>query len=68
MLIGGIALGIYGLFCIIVGVTKMNAIWKTGKVQGFVKLMGEKGTQIFFSIWGLAALAGGIVMIIFGIK
>ncbi len=60
MLFLGIFLLVYGVACIVIGVFKFEPIWKLGKVQGFVKLLGETGTTIFFSIWGLIAIGFGI--------
>ena len=42
---------------------KPPAIWNMGKIQGFVKLLTETGTVIFFYVWGIAALIVGIVLL-----
>ncbi len=63
-LIGGILLTIYGIFCIIIAVIKPAKIWNMAKVEGFKKILGETGTVIFFIIWGAAATAGGIVLLL----
>jgi hypothetical protein len=41
---------------------KPKAIWNLGKIQGFVQLLSEKGTVIFFSIVGIATIVGGILI------
>jgi len=58
LLLLAIVLVIYGLFVLVVAIFKPKAIWDMAKIQGFVKLLGETGTVVFFVIWGLAALVG----------
>ncbi|MCP4361200.1 MAG: hypothetical protein GY796_24595 [Chloroflexi bacterium] len=59
-LLGLLALA-YAAFVIYVAATKKpESIWNMGKVQGFVKVLGEKGTVIFFFIWGIAFAALGV--------
>jgi len=59
LLLLAIVLWVYGLFVLIVAVFRPKAVWGMAKIQGFVKLLGEKGTVVFFIVWGLAALVGG---------
>ncbi len=54
----------YGLLVLYVAFAKPKAIWKLGKIQGFVQLLSERGTVLFFSIVGIAAIAGGVFMLI----
>lgn len=54
-----IALILYGVFTLYIAYFKPKAIWNLGKIQGFVQLLSEKGTVIFFSIVGLATIVGG---------
>ena len=56
----GIFLIVYSLAVFWISFRKPAAIWKMGKIQGFVKILGESGTQVFFVIFGLAALGIGI--------
>ncbi len=64
----GIFLIAYGLFCLVIGLFKAPAaIWNMSKIEGFKKVLGVIGTQIFLSIWGAAAIAGGIVLLIFNL-
>lgn len=59
----GIFLIAYGLATIAIAAFKPARIWNIGKIQGFVKALTERGTVIFFSIWGLAALVAGIAIL-----
>jgi len=61
LLVLGLVLLAYGLFCVVVGVSKKpGAIWTMAKIEGFKKILGEVGTQIFISVWGLIALGFGV--------
>lgn len=61
----GLFLIIYGLFVFFIAAKKPEAVWKMGKIQGFVKVLGEKGTVIFFFVWGTAAVVGGVLLMVF---
>lgn len=68
LLILGILLVLYGLLCLVLGIFKApSKLWNMGKIQGFVKVIGKIGTQIFLSIWGAVAIAGGIILIIYNL-
>ena len=57
----GIFLVLYGVFVFFLTFTKKpQSIWNMGKIQGFVKALGETGAVIFFLVWGAAALGVGI--------
>ena len=58
-LILAIVLWVYAAFVVVVAVAKPGPIWGMAKIQGFVKLLGETGTVIFFIVWGIAAAVGG---------
>jgi len=61
----GIFLVLYGVFCAFLGITKKpQGIWNLGKIQGFVKVLGETGAVIFFLVWGAAALGVGIWLLV----
>ena len=60
----GILAAAYGLFAIYVALKKPEKIWNMGKVQGFVKRFGEKGTAVWFSVFGLLLLGVGVWLII----
>jgi hypothetical protein len=50
---------LYGIAVLYIAFAKPRAIWNLGKIQGFVQLLSEKGTVIFFSIVGIATIVGG---------
>lgn len=56
----GIFLIVYSLVVFWITFKKPAAIWRMGKIQGFVKILGEPGTQLFFVIFGLASLGIGL--------
>lgn len=58
------ALILYGVATISIAVFKPKAIWNIGKIQGFVQLLSEKGTVVFFSIVGIATIVGGIYLLV----
>jgi uncharacterized membrane protein YidH (DUF202 family) len=61
----GIFLIVYGLFCLVIGLFKWPAaIWNMGKIEGFKKILGDLGTQIFIGVWGAIALGGGIWLMV----
>ena len=60
LMILGIFLLVYGAFCIFIGLSKWGPIWKMAKIEGFKKILGETGTQIFISVWGVIALVIGV--------
>ena len=56
----GIFLLLYAVIVIVIAVMKPKNIWEMKKIQFFIKLMGEKGTAIFFYVWALIAAVIGI--------
>lgn len=50
----------YALFVIYVAVKKPSSIWNMAKIRGFKKVLGKKGTVIFFIIWGILFIGIGI--------
>jgi len=61
----GIFLVLYGIFVVVLGITKKpEGIWKMGKIQAFIKVLGETGTKIFFLIFGAAAFGVGIWLLV----
>lgn len=61
--ISAYALILYGIFTLYIAYVKPKAIWNLGKIQGFVQLLSERGTVIFFTIVGIATIVGGIYLI-----
>ena len=65
MVLLGILLLAYGVFCLAIGLFKVPAaIWDMGKIQGFRNILGDVGTQIFITVWGLAAAGFGIFFLV----
>lgn len=65
LLILGIFLLVYSVLCLAIGIFKQPAaIWNMGKIQGFRKLLGDVGTQIFIGVWGIVALGFGIWLVV----
>ncbi|HUF39782.1 MAG TPA: hypothetical protein VMN57_14755 [Anaerolineales bacterium] len=60
----GIFLVVWGGGTLWVAVRKPRAVWGTGKVQGFVQLLTERGAVILFSVLGAAALIGGLALLL----
>ena len=56
----GILVGAYGIFALYVAWKKPDKIWNMGKVQSFTQKLGERGTQIWFTVFGVALLALGL--------
>ena len=59
-----IFLVLYAVACYLITFLKPAKIWNMGKIQGFVKIMGEVGTQVFIFIFGSVALGFGIWLLI----
>lgn len=64
MTILGIFLVAWGLATGAVGLFRPEGLWRNPKIQGFVQLMGEQGAAIFLIVVGLAALVGGILILL----
>ncbi len=56
----GIVLIVYGLAVGAIAYKKPRAVWDLKKIQIFLKVLGEKGTMIFFYIFAAIALGVGI--------
>ncbi|SFC01106.1 hypothetical protein SAMN04488102_102188 [Alkalibacterium subtropicum] len=56
----GILLIVYAAFVLFIAVKKPKNIWRMGKIEGFRKILGDRGTVIFFYIWGMLAAGVGI--------
>jgi hypothetical protein len=57
-----VALIIYGVLCLFIGIMKPPVIWNMKKFQVMEKMMGKNGLRIFVLVWGLAALIAGILL------
>lgn len=56
----GILAFAYAGIVFFITVKKPEAIWNIGKIRGFRKVLGEKGTVLFFYAFGLLAIVLGI--------
>ena len=56
----GILAFIYAGLVFFITIKKPDAIWNMAKIRGFRKVLGEKGTVIFFYGFGLLALGLGV--------
>lgn len=55
----GILAFVYAGMVFFITFKKPEKIWNIGKIKGFRKVLGEKGTVIFFYAFGLLAVAVG---------
>lgn len=62
-LLGMLAI-LYAVMVLVIAVKKPKKIWNMKKIEGFKKVLGEKGTVIFFYVWGGAFLALGVWLLI----
>lgn len=60
----GLLLIAYAAAVIFITVKKPEEIWNMAKIKMFRKLLGEKGTEIFFYLFALAAAGFGIWLLV----
>ncbi|SCZ80922.1 hypothetical protein [Acidaminobacter hydrogenoformans] len=51
---------IYAAVVVVIAITKPEKIWSMKKIKFFIKIMGEKGTEVFFYVWAVIFLVLGI--------
>ncbi|WZL82335.1 hypothetical protein QBE53_04315 [Vallitaleaceae bacterium 9-2] len=51
---------VYAAVVLVLAITKPAAIWKMKKIQLFEKVLGVKGTEVFFYVWALAFMVLGV--------
>ena len=56
----GLILLLYAILVFYIALKKPKAMWEMGKIKAFRNKLGEKGTVIFFMIWGVIALGFGV--------
>lgn len=56
----GILAIIYAVMVFFIAAKKPQKIWDMAKIRAFRKVLGEKGTVIFFYIWGAAFAVLGV--------
>lgn len=49
----GLLAFVYAGFVMFVAFKKPPAIWNMKKIEGFKKVLGERGTVIFFYVWAV---------------
>jgi len=60
MKIWGIIAVAYAVAVVVIAVAKPEKIWNMKKIELFKKLLGDRGTEIFFYIWAAIFLILGI--------
>ena len=60
MQIWGILAVIYSVAVVVIAVVKPAKIWNMKKIELFKKVLGDRGTEIFFYIWAVIFLVLGI--------
>lgn len=60
MKLWGILAIAYAAAVIVIAVVKPEKIWNMKKIELFKKVLGDRGTEIFFYIWALLFLVLGI--------
>ncbi|HZH93362.1 MAG TPA: hypothetical protein VFD79_04605 [Tissierellaceae bacterium] len=63
MSLWGVLAVVYSAAVVVITVVKPEKIWNMKKIELFKKVLGEKGTEIFFYIWALIFLVLGIWLI-----
>ncbi|MDD2573084.1 MAG: hypothetical protein WCS98_02175 [Bacillota bacterium] len=64
MKLWGIISILYAVFVVVIAVMKPGKIWNMKKIEMFKKVLGDKGTEIFFYIWALGFLFLGIWLLV----
>ena len=57
-----IALIIYGVLCLFIGLMKPPVIWNMGKFKVMEKMFGKTGLRVFVLVWGAIALVIGLLL------
>ena len=60
----GIFLIVWGAATVLTAAFRPAVLWNNAKVQGFVRIFKDTGTSVLFGIIGLAAVAGGIAIVV----
>lgn len=63
MSIWGIVAVVYALVVVVIAVVKPEKIWNMKKIELFKKVLGDRGTEIFFYIWAFIFLVLGVWLI-----
>ncbi|HBH11866.1 MAG TPA: hypothetical protein DDX29_01900 [Clostridiales bacterium] len=60
----GVLAIVYAVAVVVIAVVKPDKIWEMKKIEWFKKMLGDKGTEIFFYIWALLFLVLGIWLMV----
>ncbi|MEN8906117.1 MAG: hypothetical protein ABF289_09200 [Clostridiales bacterium] len=60
----GILAFVYSCLVLYIAAKKPLSIWDMTKTKAFRKVLGDKGTVIFFYIWGVVFIGVGLWLII----
>jgi hypothetical protein len=60
----GILMVVYAVLVVWIAAKKPPKIWEMAKIKLFIKVLGEKGTVIFFYIFALIFAVVGVWLII----
>ena len=60
----GLFLILYSVVVVVITIKKPKSIWEMGKIKFFIKLLGDKGTVIFFYVFAAVALGCGIWLLV----
>ena len=60
----GLFLILYAVVVVVLAVRKPKSICEMGKIQWFIKVLGDKGTVIFFYVFAAVALGFGIWLLV----
>lgn len=59
----GVLAIVYAAAVVVIAVVKPEKIWHMKKIELFKKVLGDKGTEIFFYVWALVFLFLGVWLI-----
>lgn len=60
----GLILILYAGAVVYIALKKPEAIWNMAKIRMFRKLLGDRGTEIFFYLFALASAGFGIWLLV----
>ncbi|OPL08717.1 MAG: hypothetical protein AVO33_09055 [delta proteobacterium ML8_F1] len=64
MAVWGLVLILYGILVVVIAQKKPPRIWQMKKIKFFVRVLGEKGTVIFFDVFGALAMLLGVWLLV----
>jgi hypothetical protein len=56
----GVLAIVYAAAVVVIAIVKPEKIWNMKKIEFFKKVLGDKGTEIFFYIWAVIFLVLGV--------